>query len=131
MRLLPDISSDWPCLDQRFVPAPSAMAREMGPVWGIRMTSTRYLRQISGVQSLGDPSFIYSTRTDGTSVPFQSGLLRRAEKRFGILRPDQSDRQCHPEQSAMQDGGCQLPSPSVLMVENVDLPHLKRQEGIP
>lgn len=22
VRLLPDISSDWPCLDQRFVPAP-------------------------------------------------------------------------------------------------------------
>ena len=38
VRLLPDISSDWPCLDQRFVPAPSAMAREMGHVWGIRIT---------------------------------------------------------------------------------------------
>lgn len=71
-RLLPDISSDWPCLDQRFALTWSAVVKEVDHVWGVRMTPTRCLRQINGVQSLG--SFVYSIGTNDTCVLLQGGL---------------------------------------------------------
>lgn len=41
LRLLPDTSSDWPCLGQGFVPAGSPVAKQVGSCVENRMTPTR------------------------------------------------------------------------------------------